>query len=91
MIAANTVAPRAFAVLWKDLDRWSVNSFQLAAWRWPSACIKPLSTALERRCEPVDKHSFKLTPEHFLSLRFSGDVEPLPSLRSQPRDRSPIR
>jgi type I restriction enzyme S subunit len=38
--------------------------------------IKPLSFALDRRLEPVNKSTFELKPEHFISLRFTGQVEP---------------
>jgi len=75
-MATNTIAPRAFAVWWKDLHRWGVKSFQFSQWRWPPPAIKKLATALERRFEIVDKTSFELRPEHFLSLRFTGEVEP---------------
>jgi restriction endonuclease S subunit len=75
-MATNTIAPRAFAVWWKDLHRWGVKSFQSSQWQWPPTAIKKLATALERRFETVDKTSFELRPEHFLSLRFTGEVEP---------------
>lgn len=74
MTAATTTPSRAFAVWWKDLHRWGVKSFQFSQWQWPPAAIKKLTSALERRCEPVDKTSFELRPEHFLSLRFTGEV-----------------
>lgn len=66
---------RAFAVWWKDVDRWSVNSFRTSSWQWPPHVIKRLSSALERRCEPVKKKTFDLRPEHFVSLRFTGEIE----------------
>jgi type I restriction enzyme S subunit len=74
--ATNTIVPRAFAVWWKDLHRWGVKSFQSSQWQWPATKIKKLASALERRLESVDKASFELRPEHFLSLRFTGEVEP---------------
>lgn len=76
MTATDTTAPRAFAVWWKNLHRWGVKSFQYSNWEWPPTVIKKLAFALERRCESVDKTSFDLKPEHFLSLRFTGEVEP---------------
>ena len=75
-MATNTIAPRAFAVWWKDLHRWGVKSFQSSQWQWPPTAIKKLATALERSFETVDKTSFELRSEHFLSLRFTGEVEP---------------
>jgi type I restriction enzyme, S subunit len=76
MTQASTGACRAFAVWWKDLDRWSVASQRGSSWQWPPAAIKTLASALERRYEPVDKDTFELKPEHFLSLRFTGEIEP---------------
>jgi len=71
----NTILPRAFAAWWKDLHRWGVKSFQSSQWQWPPTVIKKFATALERRFETVDKTSFELRPEHFLKLRFTGEVE----------------
>ena len=66
---------RAFAIWWKDLDRWSPQSVRVSSWHWPPSVIKPLISALDRRCELVDKKTFTLKPDHFLSLRFTGEVE----------------
>lgn len=76
MMASSTVTPRAFAVWWKDVDRWSVNSFRASSWQWPPHVIKKLAFALKRRCEPVDKATFDLRPEHFVKLPFTGEIEP---------------
>lgn len=76
MTMASAVAPRALAVWWKDLERWSVTTFRHSLWQWPPDVIKPLATALERRFEPVDKRTFELCPKHFISLRFTGEIEP---------------
>ena len=40
---------KAFAVLFEDLRRWSVNSFFTTQWKWPSDLIKPLAAG--RRTE----------------------------------------
>ena len=73
MAAVSATAPRAFAVWWKDLERWSPGSARRDTWRWPPSAIKKLADALERRNERVDKTTFELRPEHFVSLRFTGD------------------
>lgn len=75
MAAVSATAPRAFAVWWKDLERWSPGSARRDTWRWPPSAIKKLADALERRNERVDKTTFELRPEHFVSLRFTGEVE----------------
>ena len=74
MLAASPLQ-RAFSVWWKDVDRWSVGSLRTASWQWPPAVIKKLSVALERRCERVEKTKFALCPQHFISLRFTGEIE----------------
>jgi type I restriction enzyme S subunit len=75
MKLASTSLPRAFAVWWKEIDRWSVSSVRRSSWQWPSDVIKPLAFALERRFEPVNKRAFELKPDYFISLRFTGEVE----------------
>lgn len=75
MIVLEQQPSRAFAVLWKDLDRWSVNSYHVAKWHWPPDVIKPLSSALIRVTEPVNKKEFDVKPEHIVSLRFTGEIE----------------
>ncbi|MBV9469525.1 MAG: restriction endonuclease subunit S, partial [Abitibacteriaceae bacterium] len=72
-----TIAPtrKAFAVWFKDLDLWSVNSFFRPHWRWPLKYIEPLGEALERRFETVDlaAKAAGLTP--LITLRFDGSME----------------
>src|SRR5436190_18204518 len=76
MKLTSTSLPRSFAVWWKEIDRWSVSSVRRSFWQWPLDVIKPLAFALKRRFEPVNKSAFELKPEHFISLRFTGEVEP---------------
>jgi type I restriction enzyme S subunit len=75
MMETSATGQRGVAIWWQDLDRWNVRSGRGSSWQWPKAVIKPLALALERRYEPVDKKTFALLPEHFLSLRFTGEVE----------------
>lgn len=70
------IPAQGYAVWWKDLNRWSVKSRKGSVWQWPAASIKTLASALERRNEPVNKRLFELKPHHFLSLRFTGEIEP---------------
>lgn len=67
--------PRAFAVLFKDLNLWSVGSFFKINWQWPPEYIKPLSTALIPRQEVIDrkKHSFEKL--QLITLHFNGVIE----------------
>lgn len=76
MTTAATVRPRAFAVWFKDLDRWNPGSFVQSNWRWPKEFIKPLSVALKaRKLEvSVDQADFSTMP--LITIRFDGEMEP---------------
>jgi type I restriction enzyme S subunit len=71
-----TANPRAFAVWFKDLDRWSVSSFFEVRWKWPAAVVKPLSTALQRRFDAVDRATAELADLQLVTLHFDGEMEP---------------
>lgn len=68
--------PRAFAVRFRDLDFWSVGSFVRVEWRWPKECIRPLSAALFRRVEEVDRGRHALEDLQLVTLHFDGTLEP---------------
>jgi len=76
VIAEADSFPRAFAVWFKDLQRWSVGSFQISNWSWPKNEIKKLSFAVERVINPINKTEFGLMPEHFVTVKFSGVIQP---------------
>ena len=44
-----SAAGGAFAVGFRELELWSVRSFVSVGWHWPTATIKPLSSALVRK------------------------------------------
>lgn len=67
---------RAFAVRFKDLDRWSVSFFSRLRWKWPTRIIKPLSAALERRIVPVDRRRRNFDDLRLVTLHFDGEMEP---------------
>ena len=67
---------KAFAVLFQDLRRWSVNSFFSIDWEWPSHSIKPLAAALEHKSVAIDKGKVDLSYIVLVSLHFNGDMEP---------------
>jgi type I restriction enzyme S subunit len=75
MIAA-PARPKAFAVWFKDLDRWSVSSFFKIGWKWPAEVIRPLSAALERRYAPVDRAKVEFANLKLVTLHFGGDMQP---------------
>lgn len=67
--------PRAFAVWFKDLRRWSVSSYFKVQWKWPADIIKPLETALERRIIPVDRSKVRFSELGLVTLHFDGELE----------------
>lgn len=66
--------PRAFAVWFADLSRWSINSFFTIPWEWPSKVIIPLSRALERRYVPAEES--ETANPRMVTLHFDGEMEP---------------
>ena len=65
---------KAFAVLFQDLRRWSVNSFFTIRWNWPIGSIQP--AALERKLESIDKSNTDFRDIVLVSLHFDGEIEP---------------
>ncbi len=78
--------PKAFAVWFEQLDRWSLGSFRTARWQWPAHIIQPLGEALDRRLEPVDRE--KTDPEdiQLITLHFDGSIA-----RRQTKGTKPIK
>lgn len=72
MIAAST-RPRAFAVWWKDLERWDVSYFRRASWEWPAEYIQPLGSALIRKKVEVSTDDVTSIPI-IAKISFGGDV-----------------
>jgi len=67
---------KAFAVWFKDLERWSVSSFFRIRWKWPATVIHPLAAALERKSVAVERSRFPLDQLHLVTLHFDGEMEP---------------
>jgi type I restriction enzyme, S subunit len=67
---------KAFAVWFKDLHRWSVNSFYKIQWHWPQESIAPLSKALKRKRVMVNKQEIPLNELQLITLHFNGEMEP---------------
>lgn len=68
--------PRAFAVWFKDLKRWSVNSFFAIDWQWPAEYIHPLGTAITRKQNSVDRRKDDFKTLQLATIRFDGSIEP---------------
>lgn len=59
---------------WSEAERWSPGSFREVAWNWPREVIRPLSAALRRRLEAVDRAEHALDSLTFGSLHFTGEL-----------------
>jgi type I restriction enzyme S subunit len=67
---------KVFAIMFKDLERWNVSSFFRIRWKWPREVIRPLSDALERKNEVVDRKRFPLDQLCLVTLHFDGEIVP---------------
>ena len=76
MTAATQEFPKAFAVWFKDLKLWGVNSFFKIGWQWLEEFIKPLCTALKRKQVEVDRQETPLDQLQLITLHFDGSIEP---------------
>ena len=74
MITPSSHHPRAFAVIFKDLEKWSVSSYVRKVWQWPKEYIRPLSVALQRKREVVDRTIHHFSSLNMISLSFGGDI-----------------
>lgn len=75
-----TVAPgspgtrKAFAVWFKDLERWSADYFRRVEWQWPSDVLKPIGEALQYRRVEVDDTADPVQVPIIEKISFSGVV-----------------
>ena len=67
---------KVFAIMFKDLERWNISSFFRIRWKWPREVIRPLSDALERKNEVVDRKRFPLDQLCLVTLHFDGEIVP---------------
>lgn len=67
---------KAFAVPFRDFNRWSVKSFFSIQWNWPVSMIQPLSRALERKKIVINRKHGIHSDLVLLSLHFDGEMEP---------------
>lgn len=74
-VAAETFS-KAFVVRFKDLRLWSVGSIVRLGWQWPEENIQPLSVALCRRVEEVDRRQCSIEDLLLVTLHFDGTMEP---------------
>jgi len=67
--------PKAFAVRFKELDRWDVTSFHRIKWHWPERAMVPIGSCLRLRKERVDKAALKFSDLQPITIHFDGSVD----------------
>jgi len=68
--------PKAFAVWFKDLERWDVGSFQQIAWHWAKEVMAPLGSVLQMRKEKVDRSKVAFSELQPITIHFDGSIDP---------------
>lgn len=68
--------PKAFAIWFKDLDRWDPASFHGISWHWPKDIMSPIGSVLEPRKEKVDRSRFAFTDLQPITIHFDGSIDP---------------
>lgn len=66
--------PKAFAVNFKEMERWSVSFFRQVQWEWPNDVIKTLGSCLRKISVLVD-----CCPEDapiIEKISFGGELSP---------------
>ena len=71
-----SAAGGAFVVGFRELELWSVRSFVSVGWHWPTATIKPLSSALVRKQVGIITTTDSDEAPQLLTIHFDGSVEP---------------
>jgi type I restriction enzyme, S subunit len=66
--------PRAFAVWWSQMERWSVDSFRTIGWQWPAEVMRPLGEALTLRRHEVDPKRPKSAVPIIGKISFGGVI-----------------
>jgi type I restriction enzyme S subunit len=75
MTAASAVFPKAFAVWFKDLERWDVSSFQKISWHWPREIMTPIGSVLRLRKEKIDRKKIKFSELQPITIHFDGSMD----------------
>jgi type I restriction enzyme S subunit len=70
--AANS---RAFAVWFKDLDRWDPSSFERIIWEWPKDSMRPIAEFLRPRKEKVDRGKYQFSDLQPITIHFDGSID----------------
>ena len=71
---ATTTRPRAFAVWFKDLDRWDTTFFRGISWAWPKEYFVPIGTLLTAKSISVDPKLPNADKPIIDKITFGGEI-----------------
>jgi type I restriction enzyme S subunit len=75
MSAGTFSFPRAFAVRFRDMDRWDPTSFHRITWHWPQTIMRPLGSVLVPRKEKIDRAKVKFAELQPITIHFDGSID----------------
>lgn len=75
MDATTVVFSKAFAVWFKDIERWDAASFHHITWHWPKDVLAPIGSVLRVRKERVDKAALKFSALQPITIHFDGSID----------------
>jgi type I restriction enzyme, S subunit len=67
--------PRAFAIRFKELERWDPVSFERITWHWPKELMVPIGSILKARKEKVDRSRFAFSELQPITIHFDGSID----------------
>ena len=67
--------PKAFAVWFKELERWDPASFQRITWKWPKSIMQPIGSFLRPRKEKVDRAKYRFGDLQPITIHFDGSID----------------
>ncbi len=75
MTMASAAFPRAFAVWFKDLERWDVSSFRRISWHWPREVMTRIGSVLRMRKEKVNRKAVNYSDLQPITIHFDGSMD----------------
>lgn len=69
------LSPRAFAVCWRDVERWDPSSFHQISWHWPDEVMKPLGSVLTARKEKINRSKVSFSDLQPITIHFDGSID----------------
>jgi type I restriction enzyme, S subunit len=74
MTVASVATSRAFAVWFKDLQRWDCGFYKGVAWHWPADRLRPVGSVLSRKQLEVSPELDKVDVPIIEKISFGGQV-----------------